>query len=213
MKWTEDTLNTLDKQFRTNLINSLSGYKSVNLIGTQNSSGKTNLALFSSVVHLGADPALIGIISRPDSVPRHTLDNIKATGFYTINHATESMLDQAHQTSARYEQSEFDATGLTPECEADFSAPFVKESPVKLGVELKEIIPIRHNGTYLIVGKIVTIQLPSEALFTSGNVDLNQLKTLCVSGLDTYHLPQKVKRLGYAKPDKKPESIEETPYD
>ena len=71
------------KVYRLNLINSVTGYKSANLIGSQSLDGKENLAIFSSVIHLGSNPALIGFILRPTTVPRHTYSNIKSCLLYT----------------------------------------------------------------------------------------------------------------------------------
>ncbi len=76
----------LEQRFRTNFINCLSGFKSLNLIGSVNQLQQTNLAIFNSVFHLGANPPLLGCIIRPDSVERHTLSNIESTGYYTFNH-------------------------------------------------------------------------------------------------------------------------------
>ena len=92
----------LEKRFRTNLINSLSGFKAANLVATINTAGLTNMAIFSSAVHIGANPPLLGLVSRPHSVPRHTLENIMATEQFTINHVNSMIYKQAHQTSARY---------------------------------------------------------------------------------------------------------------
>jgi hypothetical protein len=80
------TIETWERFYRANFINSLTGFKSVSLIGTFNQRGQTNLAIFSSVVHLGYDPAPIGFINRPIQAAPHTLANIQATGMYTINH-------------------------------------------------------------------------------------------------------------------------------
>ena len=44
------------KIYRLNLINSITGYKSANLIGTRSNSGEENVAIFSSITHLGAIP-------------------------------------------------------------------------------------------------------------------------------------------------------------
>lgn len=63
-------ISEMDQRFRTHFINSLTGFKSLNLVGTVNESGITNLAVFSQIVHLGADPSLIGMIVRPASVTR-----------------------------------------------------------------------------------------------------------------------------------------------
>ena len=64
---------------RAAFINSLTGFKSASLIGTIDNNKKTNLSIFSSVFHLGSNPALVGFINRPDSVERHTLENILQT--------------------------------------------------------------------------------------------------------------------------------------
>ena len=58
-------ISEFSKVYRLNLINSITGYKPANLIGSKSTKGKTNLAIFSSVVHLGSKPPLIGIITRP----------------------------------------------------------------------------------------------------------------------------------------------------
>jgi flavin reductase (DIM6/NTAB) family NADH-FMN oxidoreductase RutF len=124
----------MDKVPRLNLINSATGYKSANLIGTRSIDGKENVAIFSSVTHLGSEPPLVGFILRPTTVPRDTYKNIKETDFFTINHITEEMIADAHHTSANYEQgvSEFEETNLTSEYLDDYKCPFVKGSPVRL---------------------------------------------------------------------------------
>ena len=193
----------LEKRARTALVNSLSGFKSLNLIGTVNTSGQTNLAIFNSVMHIGADPALKGFISRPDSVDRHTLENIKETGFYTVNHVHAEMFEKAHQTSARYarEQSEFDAVGLKAEYKNDFQAPFVQESRIQIGLTLREIIPVKINNTLLVVGEITDLYFPDEIWDADqGIFDFEKAGTIAGSSLDGYHATQLIRRLKYAKP-------------
>ena len=75
-----------DRFTRANFVNSLSGFKSASLIASQDKEQHLNLAIFSNIVHLGADPALIAFVNRPLEAAPHTLRNIEATGFYTINH-------------------------------------------------------------------------------------------------------------------------------
>ena len=108
------SLKNLDKISRLNLVNSCTGFKSANLIATKSTSGETNVAVFSSVTHLGSDPALLGFILRPTVVPRDTYKNIKETGYFTVNHIAENMILDAHHTSANYNfgVSEFDKTNL-----------------------------------------------------------------------------------------------------
>jgi len=198
-------LMPLEKQQRTNLVNSTGGFKSVSLIGTVDKSGNTNLAIFSSIVHIGASPPLIAFIVRPDSVDRHTLSNILETGCYTINHLNETIYRKGHQTSARYpkELSEFAAVGLTADYKDGFLAPYVRESKVQLGMQFKERVDLAINGTILIVGQIDHLYFPENCLCDDAFLDLEKANTLTCSGLDSYHTTRRLERLSYAKPDKK----------
>jgi flavin reductase (DIM6/NTAB) family NADH-FMN oxidoreductase RutF len=201
---TADKLEQFESRDRARLINSLTGYKSANLIGTIGEDGVTNLCIVSSAFHLGANPALIGFIIRPDSVPRDTLQNLRSMKLCTLNHVNSKIYEQAHQTSARYpnEVSEFEECSLTEEYLNDFKAPFVKESNIKISLKVirEELIP--ENGTHLIITQIQDIHLPKESLSKDGSVDINQADTVCVSGLDTYYTTEKLSRLSYAKPSK-----------
>jgi flavin reductase (DIM6/NTAB) family NADH-FMN oxidoreductase RutF len=198
--YTQGDIENMKTRFRTNFINSLSGFKSANLIGTANETGLTNLAVFSSVVHIGANPALLGFISRPHSTPRHTLENILATKYFTINSIAADFIAQAHQTSARYQISEFEATGLTAEYRDGFFAPFVQEAVIKIGLSLADIIDISLNDTKLVIGKIECLYLPENIILADGNIDLEAAETVTISSLDTYHRTQKIARFPYAKP-------------
>lgn len=192
----------MEKRFRAHFINSLSGFKSANLIATENSQQQSNLAIFSSVIHLGASPALVGFITRPDSVARHTLNNIKETKQYTINQISHQFYPQAHQTSARYsaDECEFLQTGLTKQYIENIAPPFVAESHLKYALTLEDIIPLPLNGTQLVIGRITDIICPHEAIQPDGYIDIEQLGAACISGLDSYHNTSRLSRLSYAKP-------------
>ncbi len=194
----------LPKHYKTHLINSLGGFKSVSLLGTINSSGQTNLAIFSSIFHIGANPPLIALIFRPSPPERNTLTNILETKYYTINHINEEIYTQAHQTSARYDDaiSEFEVTGLQEEYKNDFIAPFVKESNIQMGIEFKERIDITINNTIMIIGQINEIFVPEDCLGEDGFINIEKANTITCSGLDSYHKTQQLDRLSYAKPDK-----------
>jgi Conserved protein/domain typically associated with flavoprotein oxygenases, DIM6/NTAB family len=200
------TLNTSDfsameKRYRVHFINSLSGYKSANLVGTIDEQGVTNLSIVNSVVHLGADPALIAFVNRPHSVARNTLDNIYSAKCYTISHVATEFFEDAHHTSARYapEISEFDQTTLTAEYHS-LAAPYVAQSQIKMGVEFRQKIDIELNGTVLVIGEIVEVILDDSLIVDDGKLDLQQANTVATSGLDEYHTTASLGRLAYAKP-------------
>lgn len=189
--------------YRINLINSCSGYKSANLIGTRGSDGISNVAVFSSVTHLGSNPALLGFFLRPTTVLRNTYENIKATGKYTINHIHESIIQDAHHTSAKYDASisEFDVTNLEEVFKNEFYAPFVNSSPVQLAMEYVDEYFIEANNTILVVGAIKEIHVQDNILTKDGFVDLSKAQTATINGLDAYAVPPSNTRLNYQRPN------------
>lgn len=183
-------------------MNSLSGYKSANLIGSRSLAGVENVAVFSSVVHLGSNPPLLGFILRPTTVPRNTYENLKETGVFTINHITKAMRKEAHHTSAKYDKniSEFDMTALTPAYMADFYAPFVAESPIKIALQYVEEYHIKANNTLMIVGEIQFFSVVDEMLEKDGFLNLSKGNITVINGLDGYVLPEHLVRFGYQRP-------------
>jgi len=199
-----------ERFYRANFINSLTGFKSASLIGTVNAQGVPNLGIFSSIVHIGSDPALIGFINRPIVAAPHTLANIKANGFYTVNHIHASFLGQAHQTSAKYpdEVNEFTEVGLTEEYLEGVKVPFVKESPIKYLLSLKEIVPIALNATFLVIGQLEKVLMdPALQPTSDGFLHLDQAGSICSNGLDAYYNTSLIDRYAYAKAGKLAEKL------
>ena len=195
-----------DRFYRTNFVNCLSGFKPVSLIGTVNRNHKPNLAIFSNIIHLGADPALIGFINRPFAASPHTITNIEATKQFTINHIQSSFVNRAHQTSARYETdtNEFEETGLTAIYRDNFSAPFVAESSIQFALELVEIISIKYNGTFLVIGSLKDVYLDKELVLNDGFIDIQKSGSVVSLGIDAYYSCLPVERYEYAKIDIEP---------
>ncbi|WP_417876369.1 flavin reductase family protein [Winogradskyella sediminis] len=207
IEFTSDDFENMDHLYRINLINSCSGYKSANLIGTKSDDGISNVAVFSSVTHLGSNPALLGFFLRPTTVTRNTYSNLKTTGKYTINHVHSDILKDAHHTSAKYDSniSEFDATQLTEDYKADFLAPFVKKAPVQLAMQFVEEYPIAANNTILVIGKIETLYINDNLLEKDGFVNLSKGNVATINGLDGYAIPELKTRFDYQRP--KPEVV------
>ena len=200
--FSKENIDALATRYKNNLINSISGYKSANLIGTQNKAGNTNLAVFNSVVHLGSNPALLGFILRPTTVPRHSYQNMKETGVFTINHISKDQIEDAHHSSAKYAKdiSEFDQTNLEAEYKADCLAPFVKGAPVQIACRYVNDYPIMENDTLLVAGAIEHLFVQEEMLLEDGYVQLDKGEVVAVNGIDGYTLPQLLARFPYARP-------------
>ena len=195
-------IDQMDKIFRLNLINSCTGYKSANLIGTQSADGKTNLAVFSSITHLGSNPPLIGFVLRPTTVPRDSYRNIKSSSFFTVNHIHHSTVADAHHTSANYPEdvSEFSKTDFEAEYLDDFQAPFVKNAKVRLACRFLSEYPIKENNTLLLVSEILAVHVEDDILESDGWLNLQQAGSVTINGLDGYAKPELIERFPYAKP-------------
>lgn len=202
MLLTASEISKLPSRYRANLMNTISGYKSANLIGTCSVEGINNLAIFNSVLHVGSNPALLGILFRPLTVRRDTYENIKSTGYFTINAIDKSIFRQAHQTAAKYERdsSEFEETGLSERFVSGFPAPFVEESPIQLGCEYKNEYPIAENGTLLLLGAVKMVAFGESMLQSDGSLALDKAGIMATVGLDGYALPEIIDRFHYAQP-------------
>ncbi|KJD34296.1 flavin oxidoreductase [Tamlana nanhaiensis] len=200
--FTASHIDALPHIYRINLINSCSGYKSANLIGTASKSGEENVAVFSSVTHIGSSPAMLGLFLRPTTVPRNTYQNIKDTGYYTINHIYKSITKDAHHTSAKYDKSisEFDVTELQSEYKQEFHAPFVSGSPVQLAMEFVEEYHIKANDTILVIGKIVGLFVNDALIEDDGFINISKAEVAAINGLDGYAIPENKTRFGYQRP-------------
>jgi flavin reductase (DIM6/NTAB) family NADH-FMN oxidoreductase RutF len=199
-------MEAMDKIHRLNLVNSLTGYKAANLLGTCSEEGQSNLAIISSVVHLSSSPAVLGFMQRPATVPRHSYQNILETGTFTINHVHEEFVDRAHYTSAKFgrDESEFLSCHLGEEYLDGFPAPFVQESRLKLGIRYLETYEIKASNTLFVVGSIELVYLPEGIIHQDGQLDLNVLGTVAISGLNNYHSIKQIASFPYARPGKFP---------
>lgn len=199
-----ETILAMEKQNRVHFVNSLGGFKSVSLVGTVDALGNENLGIFSSILHIGANPPLMAMLFRPSPPERDTLKNILETGYFTINHINEKIYQQAHQTSARYDAavSEFDATGLKSVYKDAFFAPYVAETNIMIGLQFKEKIEIEINNTTMVIGEINHVYFPDDCVSEDGFLNIEKANTMTCSGLDSYHKTIQIDRLSYAKPDK-----------
>lgn len=190
-------------RYRARFFNSLAGFKPGCLIGTASSDGIENAAPFSRIVHIGSRPAYIGVVVRPHTVRRDTLENIRQTKHFTINHVHAGIYRESHQTAAKYEGqvSEFEVAGLTP-VYGNLKAPFVDEARIQIGLELAEEQLIKVNNTILVIGQVVEVRLNGEFIKEDGFVDLAEAGSMVTSNIDAYYNVQKAARLNYPQPDK-----------
>jgi len=173
-------LEAFERFYKVNFITKLCGINSANLIGTSDENGISNLAIFNSVTHIGANPPFMGF----------------------INQVNNSFFKKAHQTSAKYEKgiSEFNTCKLTEQFVDDFPIPFVQESLVKIGLSFEEEHLIKCNQNILIVGKIQKVIISENLIDKDGSILLEKANATGVAGLNTYFEINQIGKMKFARP-------------
>ncbi|GAK99306.1 flavin reductase family protein [Nonlabens ulvanivorans] len=203
-------IKTMDRFYRGNLINSVTGFKSANLLATRSIDEIDNVAMFSSVTHLGSNPAMFSFVQRPlGHGVGHTYENLKSTGKITLNHVNMNLVDRAHQSSAKYAEhiSEFDELDIELLRRDNFKAPFVNEATIQVAAEYVNEYPIKENNCILVICKITDIFIRPDILHKDGWLDISKAGSVAINGLDGYAIAKTKKRLSYAQVDKELEEL------
>ena len=140
------------------------------------------------------------MFSRPiKKVKRNTLSNILKTKFYTINHIHESFYEDAHKTSIKFKKdiSEFNECNFKEEYLYNFSAPFVRESNIKIGMKYIEHKNIKLNNTVLIIGEVQNITIQDSLISSNGYINLDNANNVGISGCNTYYSLKKINDIDY----------------
>jgi len=198
-----DEILAWEREYRRAFVNTLSGIKAAFLLGTRDHNGRNNLALFTSVVHLGAAPPLLGVVLRPSQSQQDTRKIIETGTHFSLNAVALQQMEAAHQCSARYpaDQSEFDACGLTPWFSSAHQAPFVRESPLKIGLKALDLMDVKANGTRIVVAAITEVHFEESLLGPDGQFLPDGAQLCGVVGLNAWHTHRLVKNIPFARID------------
>ncbi len=208
MHLTKSQIEETPRVKRLNIINSVTGIKPANLIGTVSSKGQKNLGIFSSVFHLGSDPAMMAFICRPSGeVPRHTLENILETKYYTINAIPTSLTEKAHYTSAKFDRdvNEFERCQIDAMQIDHFLPPFVAESPIKIGMKFEQQVDISINNTIMVIGSIEHLLVDDHLVSNEGYIHLDQANIAGIGGLNNYYSVEHIGQFPYARVSQTPD--------
>ena len=192
----------MERIYRGNLINSITGFKSANLLATRSKDGVDNDAIFSSVTHLGSNPAMFSFVQRPlGHGAGHTYQNLKETGHITLNHLNMDLVARAHQSSAKYdpEVSEFEELNIEKEIRDGFKAPFVKGAAIQVGAEFESEYYLKENKCILVICRITDIYMNDGLQLDDGFVNLERAGTVTINGLDAYAKANIKERWSYAQ--------------
>jgi flavin reductase (DIM6/NTAB) family NADH-FMN oxidoreductase RutF len=132
-------------------------------VGSVSADGTPNLAPHSFFTMASEQPPIVLFSS---TLRKDTLDNVEATGQFTISLVSRSQFEQANQSSAPYgpEVSEFEAAGIGVEDSVVVAPPRVAGSPAVMECTLERVIPV--GGNFLVLGHVVHISVDTDTLST-----------------------------------------------
>ncbi|MBN9655602.1 flavin reductase family protein [Halobacillus sp. GSS1] len=145
-------------------------------VSTISGDGIRNLAPFSFFTVASMNPiTLCFSIGRADR-DKDTLKNIKETKQFIINVVSESLANQMHESSKRFDADidEFERAGTDFE-DGDFiPVPRVKQSPVHMECELDRVIEIGEGN--LVLGRLVGYHIQDDVYEETDKVNPHELK-------------------------------------
>lgn len=194
-------LTNMDKRRRTALVNSISGVRQA-FIGITGSEGKWNAGTFSNVTHVGAHPAQISVLFRPDHGGRHTYTNYKETGRLTLVSLPYSENERIHNCSANAPEGVFEWTALGGEVSQveDWSHPIPNSALWAVELSFLEEFNL-SNGCIYTVGSIERIGLGKVSnISEQGYLNFDQSPALAL-GLNSYFATREREDRPYPKSD------------
>ena len=178
MTFKEFTPSKLSLKQRHQLLLGAITPRPIAFVGTVDSAGNRNLSPFSFFNAFGANPVTIGVspaYSGRTGEAKDTLNNIRATGEFTVSIVNHAIVRQMQLSAGEYppEVDEFELSGLTPLEGLKVSAPGVAQSPVVLECTLQQIIELggEPGSGNLVLGEVVQYRIAEEVLDDEGLID------------------------------------------
>lgn len=171
-------------------------------VSTISAGGSPNLAPFSYFNGIcSSPPALLFCpVSHPDGREKDTLRNVRETGEFVVNIATEDLVAAVNQSAAEYaaEVDEFLAAGVTAVPSVLVKPPRVAESPIQFECRLLQVVDIGTGGNsgHVVMGQIVYGHF-APSVYAEGKIQLAALRPIArLAGTtygpvrDTFDLPR-----------------------
>lgn len=147
---------------RYQLLTSLVVPRPIAWVSTRSAEGRRNLAPFSYFAAVSATPFLVSVsIGSRRGVEKDTLRNIRQTGAFCVNVATEPQLAAMNETSGEYgpEVDEFARAGLESAEAESVDAPYVADCPAVLECRLFKTVKLEGSTNALVIGEVLRVRL------------------------------------------------------
>jgi flavin reductase (DIM6/NTAB) family NADH-FMN oxidoreductase RutF len=158
---------------RYQLLTSLVVPRPIAWVSTRSPGGQRNLAPFSYFAAVSATPFLVSVsIGSRGGVDKDTLRNIRDTGAFCVNLATEGQLAQMNETSGEWgpEVDEFVAAGLESAEAESVDAPYVANCPAVLECRVFKVVELEGSPNTLVIGEVLRVRLSDEIPLAPGTL-------------------------------------------
>ncbi len=157
------TVEELDVASAYKLATSLVVPRPIGWIGTRNAEGVSNLAPYSFFNIVASYPPTF-VVAPVSSARRDTLDNIEASGQFTVNIVSESTVEAMNASAGSYppDESEFDICGLTEVAAETIDAPLVGEAIANFECRSTHVIELGSGK--LVIGEASRIHVASRVV-------------------------------------------------
>jgi flavin reductase (DIM6/NTAB) family NADH-FMN oxidoreductase RutF len=174
----------LDTPTAYRLINGCVVPRPVAWISTVDASGRTNAAPFSSYNYVAHSPPMLAVnIGTRAGEWKDTARNIRDTGEFVVNVATEAVMEVMHRCGADYppEVSEPEELGIALLPSVHVRAPRIAASPIQMECRLERAITLGRGLNTLYIGEVLAFHLSSD-VFDGRHVDSMKLRPIARLG-------------------------------
>jgi flavin reductase (DIM6/NTAB) family NADH-FMN oxidoreductase RutF len=166
-------MDALGGRERYQLLTSLIVPRPIAWVSTRSADGRRNLAPFSYFAAVSATPFLVSVsIGSRGGVDKDTLRNIRDTGAFCINLATEPQLAAMNETAGEWgpEVDEFERAGLASAEAESVAAPYVASAPAVLEARVFKIVELDGSPNTLVIGEVLRVRLSDDVPLVPGTL-------------------------------------------
>ena len=175
---------TLDTATAYRLICGIVVPRPVAWITSVSSAGVVNAAPFSSFNYIAHSPPMVAVnIATRLGNFKDTARNIRETGWFCVNAATEAVMETMHKCSADYppEVSEPETLGIELLPGTVSAVPRIAASPIHRECKLDQFVTLGRGLNTLYIGAVIAIHL-SDTVYDGRNVDSVKLRPVARLG-------------------------------
>jgi flavin reductase (DIM6/NTAB) family NADH-FMN oxidoreductase RutF len=157
-------------------------------ITTVDHDGLVNAAPFSSFNYVAHSPPMLAVnIGSRAGVLKDTARNIRDTGWFCVNVATESVMESMHRCGADYppEISEPQALGIALLPGTRTPVPRIAASPIHMECRLDQYVTLGRGLNTLYIGEVLVFHL-DESIYDGRQVDSVKLRPIARLGGPRY---------------------------